>query len=314
MSQQTKILFLCSSRFAIAVLQELAFTQRIAAVVIPAHCDEMIEHVTAVLNGTNIPIIKVTRETVEKELIKTINKYEVNVGIIMTFSFLIPKAVYALPAKGFFNIHPGPLPQYRGADPIFQQLKNREKNAGVTIHKVDGRFDTGAVVIKELIKIDDTDTYGILTSKLSQVATRLTRTLTKMISFDFAVPAKEQDEATATYYKKQSSSDVIINWTMMDADTIVALINACNPWNKGAITRLNNKIIRLLEAEKLPFDNTINATAGAIISINDNGLRIATNDNETINIAIIYIDEGFITAKRLTKLKLLQGNQFDVFF
>ena len=54
-----------------------------------------------------------------------------------------------------------------GPDPVFHQIRNKEKNAGVTIHKVDDDFDTGPVVINEMIRLDPADTHGTLNERLS---------------------------------------------------------------------------------------------------------------------------------------------------
>ncbi|HTC01634.1 MAG TPA: formyltransferase family protein [Ferruginibacter sp.] len=308
---EIKAILLCSTRFAIPALQEMAFFNQLAAIVIPSKNSAMIEQVQSVLNGITIPIVLVDRDNFEEKIIQAIQQYNVNLGLMMTFSFRLPKSVYELPAKGFFNFHPSPLPAYRGADPIFQQIKNKEQTAGVTIHKLDENFDTGAIVQKEIIKIEPTDTYGILTSKLSHVAAKIARVLIKMISFDIDIPSKMQDESVASSFKKQSANDIIINWKEMDATTIIALINACNPWNKGAVAKLNNKIIRLVEAEKIGGSNEI-LIPGRIFSISSNGLFITTINSEAISVNIIYTDEGFLGTKQFNKIGLLAGNQFDI--
>ncbi len=231
---------------------------------------------------------------------------------MMTFGFRLPKSVYDLPAKGFFNFHPSPLPAYRGADPIFQQIKNREQTTGVTIHKLDENFDTGPIVLKEIIKIEPADTYGILTSKLSFVAAKIARVLIKMVGFGIAVPSKMQDESVASSFKKQSANEITINWKEMDAATIIALINACNPWNKGAVTKLNNKVIRLVEAEKTTTGSMENIVPGKIFSISNDGLFIGTINNEAICVNIIYTDEGFLGNRQFNKIGLFVDNQFDI--
>jgi len=309
---EIKAILLCSTRFAIPALQEMAFFNQLAAIVVPSKNSAMIEQVQSVLNGITIPIVLVDRDNFEKKIIQAIQRYDINLGLMMTFSFRLPKSVYELPAKGFFNFHPSPLPVYRGADPIFQQIKNKEKTAGVTIHKLDENFDTGAIVLKEIIKIEPSDTYGILTSKLSHVAAKIARVLIKMISFDIDIPSKMQDESIASSFKKQSAGDIIINWKEMDATTIIALINACNPWNKGAVAKLNNKIIRLVEAEKVGGGSNEILIPGRIFSISNDGLFIATINNEAISVNIIYTDEGFLGTKQFNKIGLQAGNQFDI--
>ena len=309
---EIKLILLCSSRLALPSLKELLFYKRLAVIAIPDFNEDMITQVQLLLEGLEVPLLQVNETNCNTQLVDAIERYHVNIGLIMSFSYKISSQVYTLPAKGFFNVHPGPLPEYRGADPVFQQIKNREKYAAVCIHKLDQGFDTGPIVIQEMVRIEKNDTYGLLTTKLAALATGMVATLMKLASFDIAIPSKAQDRSRGVYYKKQMAKDVTINWQTMDADTIVALINACNPWNKGAVTKLNNNILRLLEAENLNENTSQQKIPGTIIAFEENGMIVATCDDSSIRVSIVYIDEGYLTANRLTQLGVVPGSSFEV--
>ena len=306
---EPRIILLCDSRFALPVLQQLAFLKQLVAVAIPEHCVEIIDSVKMFLTGAGIPVITVSKKTFVKKITQAIGIHTVDTGLMLSFPYKIPSALYKLPAKGFYNVHPGILPAYRGPDPVFQQIRNREKYAAVSIHKVDDDFNTGPVVVSEKIKLEAGDTHGMLTEKLSYTATKLTGTLLKLLSFDVAIPSRPQENAVARYYQKQVDSDVSINWQVMDAHTIIALINAGNPWNKGAITKLSNKIIRLMEATCV---ESAGAPPGTIMAIDESGLTIAALNNQAVCVQVIYIDEGFLMAKRLKQFGLMPGTRFSV--
>ena len=292
-------------------MQELAFFKLLAAVAVPGNRPEILERVQASLTGSDIPILELERKTYEKELIQAIKKYKVTMGLIMTFGYIIPASVYNLPEKGFFNVHPGPLPFYRGPDPIFQQIKNKESRAGVCIHGVENKPDTGPVVLQQMIKLEKTDTHGILLSNLSQLAAAMVRILVKLASYDLKIPSKPQDDSLSAYYNKQQANDITINWQEMDATTIIALINACNPWNKGAVTKFNNRIIRLVEAELSTGHSGTGKLPGTVLSISENSFNISTCGGEAIRVQIIYTDEGFLSASRLAQVGLAVGCSFD---
>lgn len=307
---ELKVIALCGSRFALPVLQQLAFFKQLGVVAIPEHCEEMIENTKLVLTGTGIPMIVLQKKTFVKKIIEVIKAYSVDTGLMLSFSYKIPPSVYGLPAKGFYNVHPGLLPAYRGPDPVFQQIRKKEKNAGVTIHKLDDDFNTGAIVVSEMIKLDPDDTYGILNEKLSYTAAKLTGTLLKLLSFDIAIPSRPQDESKAVYFKKQVAADVSINWRVMNAASIIALINACNPWNKGAVTQLNNKKIFLMEATYMDWPETPEQIPGTIITIDESGLVVAALNNLVVCVQLIYTDEGFLLAKRLKQFGVIPGARF----
>lgn len=104
--EDLKVILLCSSRFAFPVMQQLAFFNQLGAIVIPSHCNEMLEQTKEALKFTDIPVITTTKKDFAEQAIQAIEKYNINVGLVLTFSYLIPHSVFSLPVKGFFNVHP----------------------------------------------------------------------------------------------------------------------------------------------------------------------------------------------------------------
>ena len=311
---ETKLILLCGSRMALPVMRDLVFYQQLAAVVIPEHCRDFADEVQLLLKESGIPVLTVTKNDFVTKLQGAIKKYGATIGLMVTFTYKLPAAVYNLPPNGFFNMHPGPLPGYRGPDPVFWQIKNREPYAGIAIHKVDDDFDTGNLVLSDKIRLAATDTHGILSTKLAELAARLTGVLIKMAGFGIAIPSRPQDETKAVYYKRQGPAEITINWQTMDAETIIALANACNPWNKGAVTKLNEKIIRILQAEKilLEVNSLVDCVPGTIVAIDEKGIEVSVTHNNRIRISYIYIDEGFLAAFQLAASGISAGNCFQV--
>ena len=206
-----RVAMLCSTRFAFPAVQELAFFKQLAFVAVPRNRPEIVEDVHALLKDSGIPVMEMEKKSFESELAGAIKQYDVDLGLVMTFGYLIPSVIYELPRKGFFNVHPGPLPNYRGADPVFRQICNQENQAGVSIHKLDETYDTGPLVLKQMINIDSSDTYGILVSKLAQLAAGMVRTLLKLAAYDIKIPSKPQQDGGISY-PRQKAADVTINW------------------------------------------------------------------------------------------------------
>lgn len=312
--EELRILMLCCSRFAYPAMQQLAYFKQLSAVIIPSHCKEMIEETQQALQQAGVPVIIATKREFEKQVKDVIDKYNINMGVVLTFSYIIPPSVFNMPAKGFYNFHPGLLPAYRGADPIFHQIKNREKFTGVTVHKIDEGADTGEIVLLEKMQLMQEDTYGVLAEKLAQLSAKLLGTLTKILSLGFTAPSKPQDENKAVYYPEQTLPELAIDWKSMDAMAIVALINACNPHNKGAATKINNKMIRVLCAENYGSEATIHPSAGTVITIEDDYMEVATINNQILKINFLSMDEGFLPPYYLRQLGLIPGMCFENIF
>ena len=307
---ETKVILLCGNRIALPVMRDLVFGGALAAVVIADAPGGFTEQASLLLKDTAIPVVIVNRTNFVEKIQALNKKYTPALGLMFSFSFKLPASVYKLPPKGFYNIHPGPLPGYRGPDPVFRQIRNREAYACITIHKVDDEFDTGQIVMADKIRLSVTDTHGMLTSRLAELATRLVGMLIKLATFDIEIPSRAQDNSRSFYYPRQSANDITINWETMDAIAIIALIQACNPWNKGAVTMLNNGIIRILHAYPVDTLSTQQQIPGTIISIDDHGVTVATINNGMIYLTVIYNEEGFLPASRLKDFLVSAGMRF----
>jgi len=76
-----------------------------------------------------------------------------DIVISLMFTDRIPSFVLgAFPGK-VFNLHPSLLPAYRGADPVFKMLwdRNIDRYSGVSLHLVDEGFDTGPLLAQAAV-------------------------------------------------------------------------------------------------------------------------------------------------------------------
>ena len=98
----------------------------------------------------------------------------------------------------------------------------------------------------------------------------------------------------------------------MSAKKIIRLVNACNPWNKGAGTTINNWFLGITEAEITDGIAEIEAEHGTIIACNNEvGLLVKTADNKKLKINIIYTNEGFFSGNRLAAFGINAGMKFS---
>ncbi len=80
------------------------------------------------------------------EAVEFIKKFHPDVILSLFSKEIIPKSIFSLALGGCVNLHPAPLPYYRGVSPTFWILANGEKTAGVTLHAVDAGMDTGKII------------------------------------------------------------------------------------------------------------------------------------------------------------------------
>lgn len=59
--------------------------------------------------------------------------------------------VKSLQFNEVFNIHPAPLPKYRGMHSVVWSILNDDFVFGVTLHEVDRNLDTGPIIFQEIV-------------------------------------------------------------------------------------------------------------------------------------------------------------------
>lgn len=299
MQQLPKIGILSNSSLGIPSIHALLSNKLVAAVGVPNLIHNDTTDIKAIASQFNVNADVFSKDNLTSELSQWITKKQLDVVLVFTFPWKVSIDVLNMPKYGFLNFHFGLLPNYRGADAVFWTIKNREPFGGISVHKMDAGFDTGGLLHVEKVPLLVTDTYGMHCAKLSNANLNvLQKVLPNIIAGN--IVSKPQDEAQSNYYKRQTIKDISIDWNKQSAEDIVALVNACNPWNRGAYTSLNNMPLRITEAEILRSESA-STQIGEIISIGIDGIAIQCVKNIILSAKIITIDEGVYTAERFAK-------------
>ncbi|HTV75117.1 MAG TPA: methionyl-tRNA formyltransferase, partial [Candidatus Acidoferrales bacterium] len=94
---------------------------------------------------------------------------------VASYGKIVPQAILDLPRAGAFNVHPSPLPLYRGATPLQSQIRDGVTGSAVTIILMDAGMDTGDIVVQERSEIGEAETYGELHDRFAQLGAMLLR-------------------------------------------------------------------------------------------------------------------------------------------
>ena len=68
--------------------------------------------------------------------------------------------------KKIINIHPSLLPKYKGLNTFQKALKNNDKFTGCTVHYVNNKLDSGKIILKKRINIEQNDNEETLKAKV----------------------------------------------------------------------------------------------------------------------------------------------------
>lgn len=182
----------------------------------------------------------------EASFVEVLKGLEADAYVVIAFGQILPKAVLELPKYGCINIHASLLPKYRGAAPIQWCVIDGERETGITTMMMDVGLDTGDMLEKAVIPIEEKETGGSLHDKLSMAGGDLILSTLKKLEEGTLVRTPQTDEGTC-YAKMLTKSLGDIDWNQ-GAVSIERLIRGLNPW-PSAYTMWNGKTIKIWAAD-----------------------------------------------------------------
>ena len=201
--------------------------------------------------------------------------------VVVAYGLILPTAVLNAPKLGCINVHGSILPKWRGAAPIQRSIWAGDAETGVTIMQMDEGLDTGDMLHIATLPITSEDTSATLYEKLAELGPQA---LVEVVNeFDRYTPTK-QDDSQATYAKKLSKEEALINWAD-DAEQIERNIRAFNPW-PVAWMQVEDQNVKVWSASVVPLNK--GATPGTVVSANKEGITIATG-RDALCIATLQI-------------------------
>ena len=175
-----------------------------------------------------------------------IESFAADVMIVAAYGLILPREILVIPKHGCLNIHASLLPRWRGAAPIQRSIEAGDKQTGITIMQMNEGLDTGDMLKKQAIDIQQEDTAGSLHDKLAGLGAQLIIEVIEQIQ-NGTIQAQSQDSSKVTYAHKLSRQESFIDWNQ-PAKSIVNRIHAFNPW-PGAKTNHNDVQLKLLKAK-----------------------------------------------------------------
>ena len=250
----------------------------------------------------NIPVYQPKRIR-EPECIEELRKYNADIMVVIAFGQILPKEILEMTPYGCVNVHASLLPSYRGAAPIQWAVINGEKESGVTTMQMNEGLDTGDMLLKVEIPLDEKETGGSLHDKLAEAGARLCVETLDALKAGTVTPEKQGDSPTA-YAKMLDKHMGKIDWKM-SAKEIERLIRGLNPW-PSAYTRWNenDKGMKIWEAEVA--EGQTDKAAGTVVEVAKDGFFVQTGDG-LLKITALQIPGK----KRMDAAAFLRGYQME---
>ena len=273
-----KIIFMGPPDFAVGTLRSLAEAgHEITLVVSQPDKPKGRGHamvptpVKVVAEELGIPVFQPVKIREAKDVLE---KTEADVCVVAAFGQIIPASILHMKKYGCINVHASLLPKYRGAAPIQWAVIDGEKESGVTIMQMDEGLDTGDMLAKAIVPLDEKETGGSLFDKLSEAGGRLcVETLAKLEKGE--ITPEKQGESPTAYASMLDKKMGNIDWNK-SAVVIERLVRGLNPW-PSAYTHLDGKTLKIWACDVLP-QSASKGESGEILEVTKDAIHVQTGD------------------------------------
>jgi len=240
-----------------------------------------------------------------EEFLRELKSLEANLQIVVAFRML-PKVVWAMPEFGTFNLHASLLPEYRGAAPINWAVMNGEKKTGVTTFFIDEKIDTGAIIAKKEVEIDERETAGSLHDKLMEAGSELVLETVRLIAEGNVKTTIQPTSEELKEAPKLNNDNTKIDWTRTSA-VIDAHIRGLDPYPGAWCYLVNNSEELKVKIFRCGFSIESHHLTPGMIVTGKKEIKVATRDG------FVELLELQLPGKRKMKSSdLLNGYSFEV--
>ncbi|HEX8952860.1 MAG TPA: methionyl-tRNA formyltransferase [Polyangia bacterium] len=297
-----RVVFMGSPEFAVPCLDALLATHDVVAVV--TQPDKPVGRGLALQPppvkvralAAGVPVLQ--PQSVRKPpFVDELRALAPDVCVVVAYGKILPPEVLATPRYGCLNVHASLLPKYRGAAPIQWAIIRGERETGVTLMQMDAGMDTGDMLGKRTLAIDEWITAGQLHTRLAPLGAELLVEGLGKLQAGTLAPQK-QDDAAATMAPMLTKETGRVDFAA-GARAVRDLVRGCDPW-PTAYTLLGGAPLKLFRAKIVSG----RGTPGVVLGADRDGLIVGCGDD-----AIAFAELQLPGKKRMSAAALLAGRQ-----
>ncbi|MAZ96731.1 MAG: methionyl-tRNA formyltransferase [Flavobacteriales bacterium] len=181
-----------------------------------------------------------------ESFISELKSLKADLFIVVAFRML-PKAVWAMPRLGTFNLHGSLLPKYRGAAPIHWAIINGDFTSGLTTFLLDQKIDTGGTLMQIEHPIKPDSTAGILYEELMGLGPEIVIRTTEGL-IDGTLKSTPQNENLASHAPKLNKDNTRLDFSKQPKE-LVQQILGLNPSPKAHFAQYKFLVAALTETQ-----------------------------------------------------------------
>ena len=225
------------------------------------------------------------------EIISNLGLLDIDFLVVIAYGKIIPPWLLELPSKSSINVHFSILPKYRGASPIQSALLNGDDSSGISIIEMSDALDAGDILSSFIVKINPEDNKSTLENKLTNKCITELPTILDLVKANKIEP-KKQDNSSASYCKKITKSDSIIDFN----ETTRNIINKFRAFYGWPGTSFIYKDIQIKIHNMLETKIINGGKPGTIYRLDNEGLYINTHDSMIVITHLQFPNKNIISS------------------
>ena len=223
--------------------------------------------------------------------------------VVVAFGKILPKSVLDFPKYGCINVHGSLLPEYRGAAPMQRAILDGKSVTGITTMLMDVGLDTGDMLLREELRIEENDNFETIHDKLGALGAELiVKTITA--AENGTLTRIPQNDADANYAQKITKEDCLIDFSR-DARTVHNQIRGLSPIPLSFTHTPDGKLLKVTSAV-LTDEAKSNETPGEVLSL-DGGITVACGRGSVMLLGVL--PEG---KSRMSAADFIRGRKLSV--
>ena len=185
--------------------------------------------------------------------------------VVVAFGKILPVNVLEYPKYGCINVHGSLLPAYRGAAPMQRAIMDGCAETGITTMYMADGIDTGDMLLKAELPIEDSDNFETIHDKLGALGAQTMLDTLDALRAGTLVP-EVQDDSLATYAKKIEKSDLLIDFSL-DARTLHNHIRGTSPIPLSFTHLPNGSLLKVYAARVYDEAKVHDVTPGTVVGL-----------------------------------------------
>ena len=214
----------------------------------------------------NIPVYQ-PKTLRGEEFAAQLSEIDPELIVVVAFGKILPVNVLEYPKYGCINVHGSLLPAYRGAAPMQRAIMDGCAETGVTTMYMAEGLDTGDMLLKASLPIEESDNFETIHDKLGALGAQTMLDTLDALRAGTLVP-EVQDDSLANYAEKIQKSDLLLDFSL-DARTLHNHIRGTSPIPLSFTHLPNGSLLKVYAARVYDEDKVHGVAPGTVVGLDD---------------------------------------------